>query len=380
MEIRLDKQKFILGFERSFGINLNARSEAGLAFILDKFNQEDRLKNIYQFAYVLATFFHESSWAPTKSYFVPIKEGKARSTSEVWIKYQSKYWNKGYYGRGFVQTTHEDNYRNAGILTGLGSEYFIQNPDEMLKPEFSYETAIISMIRGLYRKNKKTGRRQSLDVYLGDDSPDYIGARNIINGDVKKNGGKIANEAIKFERLLRSSMVSEKASTLFEEPEQIETDADQNIDVQINAPEPTETDQGTQAAGVIVNNAPATDSTVPAGFTPEDKIQVAPAPTGVKETLKTWVKGIFATAGGGGVLAILKEWYQTGNVDFGALLAALGGFIGANFLIIAVLLGVIALCYFVYEIISMREKQKSFRMELEFKARPDRNNVTIVPA
>lgn len=215
MKVQINKTKFISGFEKAFNNNLNAKSEAGLSFLIDKLNQEDRLDNICQFAYFLATVYHESTWAPSKSYFVPIKEGKAGSRTEVWIKYQSKYWNSGYYGRGYVQTTLEDNYRNAGILLGLGSEFFINDPDEMLEPEHSYESAIRSMVRGLYRKNKKTGRRESLDVYLSNENaPDYVNARNIINGDVKKNGKKIADEAVKFERLIRQCLEKNDGRTL----------------------------------------------------------------------------------------------------------------------------------------------------------------------
>lgn len=158
-------------------------------------------------------------------------------------------------------------------------------------------------------------------------------------------------------------------------------EGDGNIDIQVNAPDAnnqTGTADGTQAAGVIVN-AGSTDGNIPEGFTAEDKIQLAPAPSGIKDTIKTWFKGLIATASGGSLLALVKEYYQTGNVDLGTILGALGAFIAANFLIIAVILGVIAICYFIYEILSMREKQKSFRMELEFKARPDRNNVTVIP-
>src|SRR6185369_2732247 len=126
MRLHINKTKFISGFKQSF-VKLNAKSEAGLSFLIDKLNQEDRLKNIPQYAYFLATVFHESTWKG--SYFVPIKEGKASSGTTTWIKYQSKYWNTGFYGRGYVQTTHETNYRNAGILLGLGSEFFIDDPD-----------------------------------------------------------------------------------------------------------------------------------------------------------------------------------------------------------------------------------------------------------
>lgn len=52
----------------------------------------------------LATICFESD------YFKTTKEYKADEGSEHWRKYQSKYWNTGYYGRGLIQLTHKTNY------------------------------------------------------------------------------------------------------------------------------------------------------------------------------------------------------------------------------------------------------------------------------
>lgn len=100
-----------------------------------------------------------------------------------------------YRGRGYPQTTGEENYERSGKLVGID---LVKNPDRMLEPQIAAVTMIESMSRGLY-----TGKK--LSDYLDGDKADYVGARAIINADVKKNGAKIARYAHGFEMALREA-------------------------------------------------------------------------------------------------------------------------------------------------------------------------------
>jgi hypothetical protein len=106
---------------------------------------------------------------------------------------QDRYWKTGYQGRGYVQITWKANYEKFGIAS---------TPERALEPETAYLILARGMQQGLFRKGHK------LSTYLNDQKKDYVGARNIINGDVKKNGNLIADAARKFEIALLSASES----------------------------------------------------------------------------------------------------------------------------------------------------------------------------
>lgn len=153
-------------------------------------------------AYVLATIYHE-----TAKWMVPIREGARRYgtnyTHEQSCRAVAKIHRMGiirtnyalpdgpygqcYYGRGQVQLTWYDNYKKFADLLGVPLD---KNPDLMLDLGISLEVTFLGMEKGLFRKGR------SLDMIKSTD--DYRAARDIINGDVKKNGSKIAKEAMVF--------------------------------------------------------------------------------------------------------------------------------------------------------------------------------------
>lgn len=219
--LKLDRAKFWKGYHKGFdayGPTTQATVNA-LNVILDKFETESRLKNLPQFSYCLATWYHETGI--DGNHFVPVREKKAGYRTEVWKKYQSKYWHTGFFGRGLDQTTFETNYRKAGEAIGLG-DAFVQNPDLLLKIEYAYDGAVSGMVSGRYRADKSK-QRYSLPRFFKDDDAslqDYFDARDIINGDKnrvvrgKKNGLLIAETAEKFENILRLAKISAAAAPL----------------------------------------------------------------------------------------------------------------------------------------------------------------------
>ncbi|KAF9344956.1 hypothetical protein BGX26_003706 [Mortierella sp. AD094] len=130
--------KFASGNEDLLGFH------AGVAWGLNK----------YQIAYILATAEHESG-------FRPIKEigGTQRRYAP-------------YYGRGYVQLTHKENYEKYGRLLHLD---LVHQPDLALREDVARVVLVHGMTHGWF-----TGKK--LSDYISDfDHCDYIGARWIIN-------------------------------------------------------------------------------------------------------------------------------------------------------------------------------------------------------
>jgi hypothetical protein len=115
-------------------------------------------------AYMLATTFHETGFR-----MWPIRE----QGSESYL--QEKEYHP-YYGRGYVQLTWEDNYRNAGAALGL-----IDDRDLVEHPELALDSLIGArvMFRGM-AEGWFTGKK--LGQYFNDEDDDPVGAREIING------------------------------------------------------------------------------------------------------------------------------------------------------------------------------------------------------
>lgn len=113
-------------------------------------------------AYMLATAWHESRLRP-------IREIRAQQGSEVWY-IQNKYWSSGYYGRGYVQITWEDNYRKMGNEIGVD---LVNNPDAALIPRNAARIMVIGMMKGMF-----TGRK--LADYINTGGADYYNARRTV--------------------------------------------------------------------------------------------------------------------------------------------------------------------------------------------------------
>lgn len=170
------------------------------------------------FAYVLATVYNEVG-----SEFQPKSENlnyTAKRIREVWPnKFRSvadatpyaknpeglanKVYagilgntNKGdgwkFRGRGFAQLTGRVHYETFGKLLGVD---LVGNPDLLLDRETGARVLVTGMVKGLF-----TGKK--LGDYFGPNGDRPAQARAIVNGDVGRNGGKIAGYWEKFARAL----------------------------------------------------------------------------------------------------------------------------------------------------------------------------------
>lgn len=116
-------------------------------------------------AYILATAWHESR-------LMPIKEIRADyNKNRTLYNLQKRYWDSGYYGRGFVQLTWKENYEAMNKYT---KSDIVSNPDSVLNPDDSAKVIVIGMMNGFF-----TGKK--LSDYINSKGADYVNARRVVN-------------------------------------------------------------------------------------------------------------------------------------------------------------------------------------------------------
>lgn len=184
----LDKITFFNYVRRlPFGGKLNTEQVRGLEAIIDAFILL-RYTDFRWLAYILATAFHE-----TGGRMQPIREAYGKSTADTiarldreWAKpghgalknVAKPYWREGWFGRGFVQLTWEDNYRKMGQLLGID---LTTDPDKAMEINVAARILIVGMVQGVFRASKD-GQRETLERYFGQLVGNPEGARNIVNG------------------------------------------------------------------------------------------------------------------------------------------------------------------------------------------------------
>lgn len=201
----IDKARFFDDFSARTGLPLNDSRRGGLDFLLGKLGADPGFGMLRELAYVLAT----TRWE-TMHTFQPIRERRFSQANNPreWAR-QNVYWKTGFYGRGYVQLTWEDNYRKAsqklaglpvsvdGQQQTLDAGSLVQNPDWVMQPDVAYLIASRGMREGWFT-GKKLG-----DYIVEGQPPDYEGARRIINGT--DHAADIAAMAAQFELLLRAA-------------------------------------------------------------------------------------------------------------------------------------------------------------------------------
>jgi len=145
-------------------------------------------------AYGLATAWHE-----TAHRMQPVREGL--DVSDAYRRRNFRYYP--WYGRGYPQTTWEENYRKADEKLGLGGT-LIANPDRMLEPDIAADTMIRGMEEGWFSGDKQG--RHTLARHLPRDREatraEFRPARRIIN--IMDKADKIAGEAEAIQAALKA--------------------------------------------------------------------------------------------------------------------------------------------------------------------------------
>jgi hypothetical protein len=216
--MKFNKDTFFNDYKGRFG-PLKQTEVSGLDFLLDQIEADQEFTILRQVAYMLATVKGETG------VFQPLKEKRANPNRQpALFKQQQKYFPSGFFGRGYVQLTFEENYRMAGQkLAGtvieiqnkdgskreltIDKDTFVKQPDLVMQPTASYQILARGMREGWFRRRKDKRPFKLSDFIKEGSAPDYKGARNIINHP-SSSADKFAGFADKFELILRASLVS----------------------------------------------------------------------------------------------------------------------------------------------------------------------------
>lgn len=162
-------------------------------------------------AYELATAYWE-----TGQRMQPVRETFATSTKQAisrlnaaWTKGQMKwvktpYWRNGWFGRGLVQITHEDNYAGPlrdAVLKEFGVDIH-KDPDMALRLDVAVFILIEGVSKGVTLKSDFTAF--ALEDFINDKGTDYDNARKTVNPGEKSSYGPIGAIARDFELAIRA--------------------------------------------------------------------------------------------------------------------------------------------------------------------------------
>ena len=173
----LFNQKFLDHVTADLHTLSGQKQTAGMKAIIEGFEAHLADGDPRWLAYMLATTFHE-----TAATMEPVRE--AFWLSENWRKTHLSYYP--YYGRGYVQLTHKENYKRAGDDIGVD---LVKSPDLAMNPAHAARVMFIGMTEGWFRGDSHG--RHTLSRYFSGDVDNPVGARNIINGrEVKFVAGK----------------------------------------------------------------------------------------------------------------------------------------------------------------------------------------------
>lgn len=155
--------------------------------------------SLQQAAYILATAFWETArtMKPVREALASTDQQAIARLERAWAKGQLKwvktpYWRDGFFGRGYVQLTHKENYEVAGKHLCVNLK---NNPQKALEPEIAAKVLVIGCRDGWF-----TGKK--LSRYIGDGKADYVNARRVVNGTDKAK--VIAALAEEYEEALRA--------------------------------------------------------------------------------------------------------------------------------------------------------------------------------
>lgn len=166
--------------------HFNQSQVDGINFILDEWEARPEMTDMRWLAYMLGTAYHE-----TASTMQPVHEygGNAYFTrmydilgnrSAMARRMGNTQPGDGikYCGRGYVQLTWKNNYLNIGKEIGIN---LVANPDLAMDPKIAAKVMFAGMTKN-HLGFDTTFSGVSLDRYFNDNTEDWVGARQIING------------------------------------------------------------------------------------------------------------------------------------------------------------------------------------------------------
>lgn len=204
-----DMEKF---YTNNLGIQMPDSVKNGFNIVITFIETDTRWNDINQIAYFLATIGHETAWN-----FRPIKEIRGKKGTNIW-RVQNKYWDSGFFGRGYCQITWERNYKRFSEILHRD---IVKDPDLALDPTVAYAIASTGMLYGIF-----TGKK--LSDYIKPQLIDFKNARRVVNGIDRAE--HIANIAIHFSKFLKTSVVKDEVISITETKSQITIGDDKHDD------------------------------------------------------------------------------------------------------------------------------------------------------
>lgn len=201
-------ERLLTGYERYYGWwdNLDQIANS-LAQI--------KLETAHSFHPVVEGYYLAKGVPPDDNYY--------NGNYPVVKNFQKQLYYFPFFGRGDIQLTHEENYREQDELI---KKYFpeivsdfesrsgqkldlVKHPEQVLDGSISFSAMTIGMHKGTFREG------QTLDRYINNRMVDDFNARNIVNGDRfhkdkqtgEKIGEKIVKNAHKFREILNFSLI-----------------------------------------------------------------------------------------------------------------------------------------------------------------------------
>jgi hypothetical protein len=206
--MKFDRERFFNAFRDGFGELEQAKVDA-LNKILAAAEADTDITTLRWTAYILATIKREcgDAWNPTTEQGSPSYFNKYEPGTRLGKMLGNTQSGDGFTfrGRGYPQTSGRANYQKLTDHFGVD---FMTQPDLLLDPEWAWKgSTSYGMREGLY-----TGRKLAQFIPEDESQPaDYFNARQIINGH--DHAQEIADNAVKFEAILRAALVAEQTAT-----------------------------------------------------------------------------------------------------------------------------------------------------------------------
>lgn len=200
-----DRKKLFDGIRKTLATSGLKQSQVdGLEILLQE--GERRNFNTEWIAYVLATAWHETgaTMQPVRETFASSDKQAISRLTAAWkkgtLRVSQDYWSEGYFGRGYVQLTHEYNYKKMGTWLGID---LVGNPSLALDASVAAQIIYEGMLKGMFTGKKLPDYLDGVDEAEAEDLREYTAARYIVNG--KDRAKDIAKYAVRFEDALRAA-------------------------------------------------------------------------------------------------------------------------------------------------------------------------------
>ncbi|WJH39405.1 hypothetical protein N7E02_21590 [Aliirhizobium terrae] len=168
---------------RLFAGSLKTGQVDGMGQILDLWETTRAGQDDRWLAYMLATAYHETArtMQPVRETLRTTDEDAIRVLENAWARGQlpwvsNPYWRrdengKTWLGRGLVQLTHFDNYKEMSDVLGID---LVTDPSVAMNMEVALQIMFVGMERGSFTK-------AHLAQFFNGPKEDWVNARRIIN-------------------------------------------------------------------------------------------------------------------------------------------------------------------------------------------------------